>query len=733
MDLKSLNDKQKEAVLATEGALLILAGAGSGKTRVLTTKIAYLIEEKNIYPSNIVAITFTNKAAKEMKERVAKLIDEDVDRMWIGTFHSICGRILRMNIDKLGYTNSFTIYDRDDQKSLIKEIMKERNISEEQVKIPSVIATISDQKNKGISPEEFQAQSKQFWVNQRTGEIYEAYEKKKKEYNSLDFDDLILKTLELFSKCPDIRDFYAEKFRYVFVDEYQDTNKSQYELIRYFSEKHKNISVVGDGDQSIYGWRGADISNILNFEKDFREARTVLLEENYRSTKNILDAANVLIKNNEERKEKNLWTGKEAGRSVEYRELSDEYGESRTVTELINNCQYDGYRLNDMAILYRTNAQSREFEEALMRESIPYRVIGGLKFYDRREIKDVLAYLKVLVNPDDNISFKRIINTPKRGIGNTTIEKLENIGRLHGDSIYRTLLEPKNLEMITKKTRSQLQSFLQLIEHIQKRREDLSLMELTEEILEKSGYIGSLQSGETVEDRARLENLESFVSSIAAIESSTPEITLEEYLQSVSLMSDVDKSREEKSGVDLMTIHSSKGLEYKVVFLTGMEEGLFPSGRSKEEGNLEEERRLCYVAITRAEERLYLTGTSLRRTYGKLNRTIRSRFIDELEGSIDIISEKIRPKLNGEPAVDIEVDGMRESIRQSVLERKKSYEEKLHLDLKLGDKVRHKTWGEGRIVSVTPREGGDELVIAFDRKGLKKLNKNIAPIERIDP
>ncbi len=727
MFLEQLNERQREAVLATEGAVLILAGAGSGKTRVLTTKIAHLIDE-GVSPWEVVAITFTNKAANEMKVRVADLIAEDVDRMWIGTFHSICSRILRRDIDKLGYDRNFTIYDRDDQRSLMKEIYKDKGMTEERLKIASVLSLISDAKNRGLSPEVFEKEGGGFATHKAVAELYRAYEERKRKYNSLDFDDLIEVTLRLFAKEPKVAEYYARRFRYVFVDEYQDTNRGQYELVRYFAKEHGNISVVGDADQSIYGWRGADISNILDFEKDFPEAKTILLEENYRSTKPILDAANVLIRNNEERVEKNLWTRKEEGRKAEYHQFHDEYGESRAVVSLINNCVYDGYRLSDMAILYRTNAQSREFEEALMRESIPYRMVGGLKFYDRKEIKDVIAYLRVLVNPEDNVSLKRILNTPKRGIGDVTVAKAEAEATERGLSLYALLSEGRSDRFATKKAAASLDWFVSMMEGIRENLAEEKVEDVAKKVVERSGYLDTLKASGAVEDRTRLENIDSFISSVAEYEAQEEGATLEEFLQSVSLLSDVDKTDESSSGVNLMTIHSSKGLEYPIVFLTGMEEGLFPSRRSLDEGGLEEERRLCYVAVTRAKERLYMTGTSLRRFYGKIQQTVRSRFVEEMEECIEIVeTTKKKEEWTGAPSSS----EMRESIRKAVLEKKKAIKAKDAEELQLGDKVRHKTWGVGTVVSIAKKEGGDELVIAFDSKGLKKLNAAIAPIVRL--
>lgn len=732
--MDTLNKEQKQAVLHTEGPLLVVAGAGSGKTRVLTQKIAYLIEEMHISPYAVLAITFTNKAAQEMKTRVADLLEMDVDSMWIGTFHSVCGRVLRRSIDKLGYTSNFTIYDRDDQKALVKEILKEMQTSDASLNINGIISQISLAKNNGISPQAFRKDNQIYPDGRITAEIYDRYEEKTKLYNALDFDDLILKTLELFEKHPEVLEDYQRRFRYVFVDEYQDTNYTQYKLVKAFSGFHKNVCVVGDGDQSIYGWRGAEISNILDFEKDFPGARTILLEQNYRSTKSILNVANTLIKHNQERKVKNLWTSREEGKDVVYKQCSSEDGEVYNVITYLNELRFDGYKLSDIAILYRTNAQSREFEEGFMREGIPYRVIGGLRFYDRKEIKDVIAYLKVLVNPNDDIALKRIINTPKRGIGNATIEKLDLMAYEGGKSIYQIVKEKPDLPELTKRASNQIGLFVAMIEKLRKNMLMYSLEEIVRSVLDASGYMNELKSSRSPDDVARVDNVEAFVNAVSSYEEAYPGTDLETYMQSVSLMSDLDKTADQKSGVDLMTIHSAKGLEYPVVFVTGMEEGLFPSKRAIEEGNIEEERRLCYVALTRAKDRLYLSGTSMRRTYGQLKPAMRSRFIEEMGDSIQIIEERTpEPVVNfRESTLSSDIEQMKKSIRASVLERKRRMQEKSTESFRVGDKVFHKSFGDGLVVSVTPNPSGDELVISFEKKGIKRLNADLAPLKRRD-
>ena len=637
MNYKDLNDKQSEALYATQGPVLILAGAGSGKTKVVTNKIAYLIDEKRVFPSKILAITFTNKAANEMKERVRKLIDVDVDAMWIGTFHSICVRILRSNIQKLEYTSNFSIYDRDDQITVIKESVKELNLNSDAYKPRAVIEIISKCKNEDIKPDEFINQNYADFYLRNIGEIYSLYEKKLKENNALDFDDLILKAVELLEKDRETREYYQYKFEYIFVDEYQDTNASQYKLIRLLCRENPNLTVVGDNDQSIYKWRGADISNILNFEKDFKDAKVILLEQNYRSTGNILKVANKVIKNNSNRKDKNLWTSKESGFPVKYEEYRHNQEEDRGVIDNIIQMNYKGYDFRDMAILYRTNAQSRGFEEVLVREKIPYKIIGGLRFYDRKEVKDVIAYLKVLQNPNDNVAVQRIVNVPKRGIGATTVEKLTEYGNRSGKSLFEVMNTLDQNEELNIRSKKNIKEFTNLINLLLNKKDEMKISELIDKVLFESDYIEALKAENTVEARTRIENVEEFKSTAVNFENENSEGTLEDFLAGVSLLSDVDKTSENIDGVKLMTIHAAKGLEFKVVFLVGMEESLFPSSRSMDnDEDLEEERRLCYVGVTRAEERLFISSAQTRVMYGKTNPATRSRFINEMGDTIEV-------------------------------------------------------------------------------------------------
>lgn len=730
MDLSNLNDKQKEAVLHDKGPLLVVAGAGSGKTRVLTTSIAYLIKEKNVNPVNILAITFTNKAANEMKERVADLLGEDVSYLWIGTFHSICARILRMNIDKLGYDNNFTIYDTNDQKTLVKEIIKNLGYKDE-ISPKEALNVISYCKNKSISPDEFLKINTFYAKQDEYYKIYKNYEKKKFEYNSLDFDDLILKTLDLFIESPDTLNYYQNKFEYVYVDEYQDTNKSQYELIKFIGKLHNNITVVGDADQSIYSFRGADINNILDFEKDFKNAETIKLEQNYRSTSNIINAANKLIENNTERKDKNLWTSKKDGAEVLYKKSSVETEEARFVVDEVGSLLNEGYNLRDMAILYRTNAQSRIFEESFMKNLIDYKVIGGLKFYNRKEIKDLVAYLKVLVNTKDDISLKRIINEPKKGIGQKTIEGLEKEANKLGFSLTELVTDPTLFNNLSDKYKKACEKFYNPLAEIFENYKDYLIVDLIEDVLDKSGYIRSLEESYSVENRSRIDNLNEFISSAAEYQSNNPEDNIYEYLENLSLLSDFDKTEDTEDSISLMTIHSAKGLEFKVCFIVGMDEGLFPSKRSLDEGNIEEERRLCYVAITRAMEKLYISSAEIRRQYGQPVYYKPSRFINELEGSIKKLDQDKTPAFTPyERKVKTNEDYMRDKARESVL-KKKTVKESSKEKFKIGDNVMHSKWGKGMIVQIKESDEGNELVVAFDKKGLKKLNQDYAPIKKV--
>lgn len=731
MKLDSLNNMQKKAVLHEKGPLLVLAGAGSGKTRVLTTSIAYLIEEKNIDPRNIIAITFTNKAANEMKERISNLLNMDVSHPWIGTFHSICARILRMNIDKIGYDKNFTIYDSSDQKTLVKEIINELGLKED-ITPREALSVISQAKNKSMTPDEFLQLNTYYTKGDSYYEIYKKYEEKKFYYNALDFDDLIDKVLYLFSKDIETLKFYQEKFQYVFVDEYQDTNNSQYELIKYFSGFHNNITVVGDADQSIYSFRGADISNILNFEKDFKDADVIKLEQNYRSTDKILDTANVLIENNSERKDKNLWTDNKNGSKPIYRSTNVESEEAKFVLDNIKELTYQGYDAKDFAILYRTNAQSRSFEEILMKNLINYKVIGGLKFYDRKEIKDLVSYLKIIVNPKDDLALKRIINEPKRGIGNKSIAELENIASLHEISILDLIRLDEFRTLLTDRLKKLADKFYMPLKNIFDNIEKYKIVDLINEVLDKSGYLKMLETSYSVEDRSRIDNINEFISSAAEYEEENSDDTIFDYLENLSLLSDLDKTEDKDNSVSLMTMHAAKGLEFPIVFVVGLDEGLFPGKRSIDEGNVEEERRLFYVGITRAREKLFLTSSKSRRNYGKPIFYKPSRFVDEIIDKVIVEEDSSSYGFTSrEYEKAMAEDYMREKTRQSVLNKKLVKTDASDSDFQVGDKIRHSKWGMGTIVQIKEQDKGNELVVAFDKKGLKKLNQDYAPIEKV--
>lgn len=1099
--LAGLNDRQREAVLHTEGPLLIMAGAGSGKTRVVTHKIAYLIEEKKVFPGNILAITFTNKAASEMKNRVADLLNINVDDMWMGTFHSICVRILRRDIDKLGYNRSFTIYDRDDQVTLVRECIKELNLDKDTYKEAAVLSKISSLKDKRIEPDTFINENYREYYYRNVGEIYALYEKKLRQYNALDFDDLIVKAVELFINNPSILDYYQRKFKYVFVDEYQDTNKIQYDLVRLLSGRYKNICVVGDGDQcivegmkvitpngevkvenlkvndkvysasgwgkvkegiidsimknpycgkivniktengkelrltpnhimfaklnpepgvyyvylmykkelgyrigqtqgvrsyevgrvinglevrmnqehgdkawilrvcnskeeasyyemlystkygiptlvfhpkgrnmtfnqkyinrffneidtranviklmddllvfdeyptvrqgavirkdtfrrivnltyfggkatgsdcgwhshrisfntsgdslrdkadsqgfntrkgqrntwrieterkdydeaskfayeiitleenievnkrarlskdttynympashikpsmsiavfengeiiedivkdvmieeyegfvydlsvpnfrqyicegivvhnSIYGWRGADIGNILNFEKDFSNAKVILLEQNYRSTQNILNVANEVIKNNSQRKEKKLWTENQEGDAIVYEQLDHSDEEVYFIANKIHNLLYQGYKLSDIAILYRTNAQSRLFEEAFMREDLPYKIVGGIRFYDRKEVKDIIAYLKVLENPNDNISLKRIINTPRRGIGDASIAKLEEYANEIGDSIYGALLSIDDIDALNSRAKNNIKPFIDMMNRLMAKKEIMGIKDFVDEVINSSGYIADLEKENTVESRTRIENIRELSSVALSYENNNIGSKLEDFLANISLLSDVDKTIDGDSLITLMTVHSAKGLEFPVVFLVGMEEGLFPISRAIDsEDDMEEERRLCYVAITRAKELLFITSSKVRTIYGNTSYTTPSRFIDEMGDTIDV-KTKVRDTKTynnrnvGYKAVDRKPEEQlitfKDLTNRFTMPSKPVSRDNTNLVVGIGDKIKHKKWGIGTIVQKKDREGDEELIIAFEKGGLKRLLKSIAPIE----
>lgn len=720
--LADYNERQREAILHTEGPLLVLAGAGSGKTRVVTGKIAYLIRERGVSPYAILAITFTNKAAKEMKERVAALLDRNVDGMWISTFHSMCVRILRGDIHHLGYAKNFAIYDTSDQKTLVKDCMARLNISRELYKPYSILSQISAWKTEGIDADAAMKEHFGDYHMRNMAEVYRLYERQKRENNALDFDDLLVKTVELFEQRPDVLAFYRHKFTHIFVDEYQDTNHIQYLLVRMLANDGTNLTVVGDNDQSIYRWRGADVGNILSFERDFPGAKTVLLEQNYRSTSPILNSANRLIANNPCLKEKNLWTDKEGGAPVVYREFYHNSEEETAVVQKMQHLNYKGASFGDMAILYRTNAQSRGFEEILMREGIPYRVVGGLRFYDRKEIKDMIAYLQVIDNPRDEVNLVRIVNVPKRGIGETTIGQLREYADAHDMDPFSVMEGLEENDELKIRAQKNIRSFVNLIHLLQGKRAEMGIRELVETILFESKYLEELKKEDTVEAASRLENLEEFVSAASEFERENPELTLTDFLANLSLVSDKNELADEDRAVKLMTVHGAKGLEFPIVFVVGLEERLFPTSRAfDDEADMEEERRLMYVAITRAEERLFLSSAKSRTLYGNRIVSKRSRFVDEIEDAIEIVKDENRKK-DQRTGHKIFAGTTTEEIPKP----KEAPQDAVHYQI--GDKILHKKWGEGMVVQL--KGGGAEAVISFAGKGLKTLNLSVAPIRK---
>ena len=642
--INGLNDKQKEAVLATDGPCLVIAGAGSGKTKVLTHKIAYDIES-GIKPWNILAITFTNKAANEMKERIEKLIGDAAKDLWMGTFHSICVRILRRYIDRIGYKTDFVIFDTSDQKTLIKECLKTLKVDDKIFTDRGVLSEISNGKNEMLEPKAYGVKYAGDFRKKTIGEIYELYQRRLRENNAIDFDDIINFTIKILSENPDVLDYYTEKFKYILVDEYQDTNKAQFTLVSLLASKYGNVTAVGDNDQGIYSFRGADISNILNFERDFPGTRIIKLEQNYRCTGNILKAANAVIKHNENKYDKKLWTENEEGHLPCIYCGEDEYDEGRYIVEQINHLKTEEYYKNsDFTILYRMNAQSRAIEDILMREGIPYKVIGGLKFYERKEIKDIIAYLRLIHNSADNLSLKRIINEPKRGIGKTSIEQIQEISDKTGNSMYEIIRNAQEYGLT--RVFSNSRDFIEQIEYLKSKKDELKISDLIKETLNKTGYTKALENENSVEAETRIENLEEFLTVAIEFEEESADNTLAEFLENITLSSDIDGMEDQDNSITLMTLHSAKGLEFPVVFLVGMEEGIFPGYKSIGEPQaLEEERRLFYVGITRAKQYLYLTCAKHRTIFGSTSYNQVSRFVKEipeelLEGYAEVVERK---------------------------------------------------------------------------------------------
>ncbi|HBG0818569.1 DUF3553 domain-containing protein [Clostridioides difficile] len=746
MNLDTLNPAQREAVEKTEGPVLILAGAGSGKTKVLTTRIAYLIEDKGVQAPNILAITFTNKAANEMRERVEQNIGPETKDMWISTFHSCCVRILRKDINKIGYNRSFVIYDSADQVTLVKDCLKELNLSDKVFEPKAVISAISGAKDKLYTPKQFKDINMADNRMVKIADIYALYQDRLKRNSALDFDDLILKTVELFKANDEVLAYYRSRFRYIMVDEYQDTSKAQYELIKLLAREHQNICVVGDDDQSIYGWRGADIRNILEFEKDYDNVHVVKLEQNYRSTQVILDAANKVISNNIERKRKKLWSEKKEGELIKIQLTGSEIEEADFIADSIAQiARKENRPYKDFAVLYRANAQARPVEDALNRSQIPYNIYGGTKFYERKEIKDLLAYLRVIQNPQDDISIKRIINVPRRGIGLRTIEKIEDRANLKQESIYSVLIDIETNSDISTKARASISGFVDIIGTLRTIKEVYPVSKLIEKVLDTTGYMDELVeirnknekdlTGKGEEAQDRIDNLREFISIALEFESSNDDTyenkDLETFLTSIALTSE-SNDEEDNDRVSLMTIHTSKGLEFPVVFLTGMEEGLFPISRaikSMSDSQIEEERRLCYVGITRAKEELYMSLTEKRTLYGKTNVAIASRFMEELPEECIERLYKVKKELSYSKASYNMLDKYTKKYMSTISKSKvadkvnatikDSNKETNPDDIKLGSKVYHPKFGVGTVVSII----GTDVTIAFDQQGIKKINK----------
>ena len=778
----TLNDMQELAVYHTDGPLLILAGAGSGKTRVLTHRVAYLIKEKGVEPYQIMAITFTNKAADEMRERIDKLVGFGADQVWVSTFHSACVKILRRFADQVGYKNDFTIYDADDQKKVMRDIIKMMNLDTKLFKEKGVVAKISDFKNKLMTVSDVRDIATHDFKERTISQIYEEYQRILKKSNAMDFDDLIMKTVELFQKCPEVLEMYQERLKYIMVDEYQDTNMAQFKFVQLLASKYQNICVVGDDDQSIYKFRGADIGNILSFENHFENARVVKLEQNYRSTKNILDAANAVIKNNEGRKDKTLWCDEDRGDKIEVYQAEDGFAEAEMVADTIKE-EVDNGRAdyNDYAILYRTNAQSRALEEKLMMKNIPYKIIGGQNFYQRREIKDILAYLRIIANPTDDLSVERVINVPKRGIGQTTVDKVKTYAREQDINLYEAFLKASEVPGINAGTATKIKGFTDMIEELSNmlgssselpvEGEELqsspySIKDVVDKLIELTGYVAELVAEETDEADGRIENIDELVSKVAEYEENAEQPNLGEFLEEVSLVSDIDTLDENSSYVVMMTVHSAKGLEYPHIFLCGMEDGLFPSYMtimSEDDEELEEERRLAYVAITRAMKKLTISYAKRRMIRGETQYNMMSRFVKEIPPKIvnsknvtDTLAHGMRKKntfsnfggYEGSLGHGGGYQGRRDDSSNSdavkAFKKKPSYGkpkskpsfgkefsvEKAEVDYKVGDRVVHQKFGEGTVKEIEDGPRDYQVTVNFDEFGEKIMLASFAKLEK---
>ncbi len=755
--MMNLNQMQQDAVEHVDGPLLILAGAGSGKTRVITYRAAYLLRECGVAPWNILAITFTNKAAQEMRERIAQEVGMGAEAIWVSTFHSMCVRILRRYIDRLGYETNFTIYDTDDSKTLMKRIIKRKNLDTKKWKERGVLAAISSAKNELIGPQEYSLNAQGNFADRTRAELYTAYQKELRKNNAVDFDDLICLTVLLLQEHADVRDYYQERFRYIMVDEYQDTNTAQFRLISLLADKYKNLCVVGDDDQSIYKFRGANIHNILDFERHYPQSKVIRLEENYRSTQRILDAANGVISHNRSRKGKTLWTGNEIGEKIIFQQFDAAYDEANYVTSQIRRGLENGASLLDYAVLYRTNAQSRLFEEKFVAANIPYKIVGGVNFYGRREIKDLLAYLKVLDNPSDDLSVRRIINVPKRGIGQTTIDRVQAFADAQGISFYQALERAPEIDTI-KRGAGKLQPFLEQIEGYRAGIDKWTLAELLDHIVKETGYVAELLAEGTDEAQSRIENIEELFGKIRTYEEETDEPSLADFLQQVSLVADIDNLDEDSEYVVLMTLHGAKGLEFNQVFLVGMEDGLFPSYMSimaDDETEIEEERRLCYVGITRARRRLYMTAARQRMVHGQTQYNPVSRFVLEVPAELTqgaVPKERREERPSSFSFGGVGSDGY--SFGSSLTAIPKSYgrsqkeasskkpttsyrtksapkQELSQLGYTVGDRVEHFKFGVGSVTGIVDGGRDFEVTVDFDGFGTKKMFAAFAKLSKI--
>lgn len=727
---ETLNDRQLEAVRHTEGPLLITAGAGSGKTKVLTCRIAHLLE-KGVSPYRILAITFTNKAAKEMRERVEKLVGARAESMWLSTFHSFCAKLLRFEIDgKFGYTRNFTIYDATDQMTLIKDCLKQMNLDDKQFPPRSVLGTISSAKNALMDAHEFAGRTNDFY-EEKVAEAYTLYEKKLLENNAMDFDDLLRLAVRLLDEYSDVREKYQDRFQYILVDEYQDTNHAQYTLTKLLAAKWRNICVVGDADQSIYAWRGADIRNIMDFTRDYPDAASIKLEQNYRSTKTILQAANAVINNNESRPKKNLWTENQAGNKIIHYHAQTEYDEADYVAGVIyNRHEISQEPYGNMAILFRTNSQSRVLEEKLMRYAIPYTMVGGTKFYDRKEIKDVIAYLRLLYNPEDSLSLTRIINVPKRNIGATTLEHLTDYAEEQGISLFEALSSTEDLP-VTKRAKAALEDFsvtiFELLNHV----DEWNVQQIMEEVIKQTGY-GAMLDADAAHDtqgESRKENVGQFLTAAKEYVDDNPDGTLQDFLENVALVSDVDEFESSESKVTLMTLHAAKGLEFPVVFLVGLDEGLFPHSRTlMDSSQIEEERRLAYVGITRAEQQLYVTNASTRTMYGRISAYMPSRFLAEIPENL--LEEYHRKAAMPQQSTTTVPSKQRMSILSKPVASSLPKKHAVDTTFAKGDKVRHKIWGIGTVLEVIGEGQNMQMKIQFPTKGIRQVVVKYAPLEK---